>query len=255
MQTPLKAQPRLAQLLDLILIQLSNWRWTWRSMVVVSIVTPLLGIAALGIFARDSGHEALVYVLTGNLILSLVFGTLSKVCSNFSFMRIRGMQHYFATLPIQSSSLVLATIIAFFLLSLPSTLITLVIGALYLGLQVHLSPLLLLVLPLAASSLSGIGAIIGARARSPEEGDAISMLVSLGLVGLGPVMAPPDRLPDFLVALGAFSPATYAASALRQTLLGPVTARLPLDLAVLALFSLVTLWWVSRKMDWRQSDR
>ena len=255
MQTPLKPQPRLTQLLDLTLIQLSNWRWTWRSMVVVSMVTPLLGIAALGIFARDAGVEALGYVLTGNLVLSLVFGTLSKVCSNFSFMRMRGMQHYFATLPIQSSSLVLATTIAFFLLSLPSTVVTLVIGALYLGLRVRLSPLLLLVLPLAASSLSGIGAIIGTRSRSPEEGDAISMLVSLGLVGLGPVMAPPERLPGFLVALGAFSPATYAASALRQTLLGPVTSRLPLDLAALGFFALITLGWVSRKMNWRESDR
>jgi ABC-2 type transport system permease protein len=253
MQTPLSPQPRLAQLLDLTLIQLSNWRWSWRSLVISSIVTPLLGIIALGVFARDSGAQALGYILTGNLVMALVFGTLSKVANTFAYIRARGMLHYFATLPIQSSSLVLATTVAFFLLSLPSTLVTLAIGALYLKIQVRPNLLLLLVLPLAASSLSGIGAVIGVRARDPEEANAISTLMALGLIGIGPVLAPPERLPDFLVWMGVFSPATYAASALRQTLIGPLTNRIWIDLAVLAIFSLATLWWVGRNMNWRQS--
>ena len=253
MQTTLKPQPRLSQLFDLTLIQLSNWRWSWRSLVITSVVTPLLSIVALGAFARDSGAQALEYILTGNLVLALVFGTLSKVENNFSFMRARGMLQYFASLPIQGSSLVLATVIAFFLLSLPSITVTLIVGAVYLGVPVHFNPLLLLALPLAASSLSGIGALIGLRARSPEEANAISMLLSLGLVGLGPVLLPPERLPDFLVIFGYASPATYAASALRQTLLGPVTGRIGLDFLMLALFSLVTLGWVGQNMNWRQS--
>jgi ABC-2 type transport system permease protein len=253
MQTAHKPQPWITQLIDLVQIQLSNWRWSWRSILITSVMTPMLSIIALGIFARQESNQTLGYILTGNLVLALVFGTLSKVANNFAFIRARGMLHYFATLPIHSASLVLATVLAFFLLALPSVLATLLFGAWYLGLSLRISAWILIVLPLAASSLSGLGALIGTRARDPEESNAISLLVALVLVGLGPVLVPPERLPGFVLWLGYASPATYAASALRQTLLGGVQSRLFLDLAVLTAFSLLTLWWVGRTMSWRQS--
>lgn len=55
-----------------------------------------------------------------------------------------------------------------------------------------------------------------------------------------------------MIALGRFSPATYAASALRQTMVGPVTSRLVTDLAVLIGVAVVSLWWVGRRMDARE---
>jgi len=249
----LKPQPLLVQLYDLTLIQLSNWRWSWRGLLIISMVTPLLGMVALGVFARAAGPRTLEYVLTGNLVLGLVFGTLNKVCGNFAFMRARGMLAYFASLPVSSYSLVLATVIAFFLLALPSVLVNLAFGVVYFGLPLQLSPLVVLVLPLAAACLSALGAWIGASLRTPEEADAVSMLVALVLVGLGPVLVPPERLPGWLLALSALSPATYVASALRQTLFGPLTPRIGLDLAVLLILSIVTLAWVGHRLPWRQS--
>lgn len=80
----------------------------------------------------------------------------------------------------------------------------------------------------------------------------ISLLVTFLLVGLGPVVIPPNRLPRFMILLGYLSPATYAASALRQTLLGPLTGEIVIDLALLAAFGIVSLWVVGRRMDWRQ---
>jgi ABC-2 type transport system permease protein len=242
------------QLFDLTLVQLSNWRWSWRGMLITSTLAPLLSMVALGLFARDSGPRALGYVLTGNMVLALMFGTLDKVAGNFAFMRFRGMLSYFATLPIQAYSLILATVMAFFILSLPSTFITLTFGAWFLGVSVDLNPILLLILPLAAAALSGLGALIGVSVRTPEEAGSLSLLATLFLVGLGPVIVPPERLPPLLVKLGWLSPATYAASALRQALLGPVTARLLLDLAVLGLIMVVTLWLVGYRMDWRGSQ-
>ncbi len=55
-----------------------------------------------------------------------------------------------------------------------------------------------------------------------------------------------------MILLGYLSPATYAASALRQTLLGPLTGEIVIDLALLAAFGIVSLWVVGRRMDWRQ---
>ncbi|MET9600354.1 hypothetical protein [Streptomyces sp. NPDC006459] len=47
------------------------------------------------------------------------------------------------------------------------------------------------------------------------------------------------------------SPTTYAASALRQVLVGPVTGRLWIDLLVLAVLSAVTLWFAGSRMQWK----
>ena len=55
-----------------------------------------------------------------------------------------------------------------------------------------------------------------------------------------------------MITFGYLSPATYAASALRQTLLGPITSRLVLDLLVLLLLSVILLWAVARKLQWRE---
>jgi len=70
-------------------------------------------------------------------------------------------------------------------------------------------PLLLLVIPLAAIPLAGVGALIGVSFRNPELANSVSLLVTLALVSLGPVVVPPDRLPPLLLTLGWLSPATY----------------------------------------------
>jgi len=252
MQTAHKIPSLWTQLYDLTLIQLSNWRWSWRSMVVIGMAAPVMSITALSVFARDSGVQTLGYILTGNMVLALMFETIGKVSSNFSFMRQVGMLNYFASLPIHRAALVAATVAAFTLLSLPAVLVTLLYGALYLQIPVHLHGLIVLVIPLAAISLAGFGALIGVAAPTPEAANAMNLLLTMVLIGLGPVMVPPDRLPPIMIWVGQFSPATYAASALRQVVIGPVTGRLALDLVILTVVSLAVFFLVNRKMDWRQ---
>ncbi|MEM7111773.1 MAG: ABC transporter permease [Chloroflexota bacterium] len=240
------------QLFDLTLIQLANWRWAWRSTLLSGIIAPLFTLIALGIFARDAGSETLTYILTGNVVLSLMFENLDRVSSNFAFMKAMGTLNYFATLPVSRYAVVLATLVAFFLLSLPATLTTIFFGSWYLAVPLNVSPLILLVMPLIALPLASLGALIGTMARSPMEAGPITSVIVLILAGLGPVIFPPSRLPEFMVQIGRLSPATYAASALRQTLIGPVTWQLAIDLVALILLALIMGWLVNRKMNWHQ---
>jgi len=251
MFTTLKSQPALIQLIDLLLMQLSNWRWSWRGMLITGTIAPLVSVSALGIFAKDSDGNVLDYVLVGSLVLSIMFEIHSRVCNNFAFMKAVGMFNYFATLPIDRWLLILATAMAFLVISLPSMIVVTIIGSKILNLSLHLNPLLLVTIPLVAAPMSGIGALIGSKTRTMEEANLIAMLVNYASLGLGPVMFPPDRLPPFLLYLGWFSPASYAASALRQTLLGPVTPRLWLDYGVLILLSIIIFRLVIRAIDWR----
>lgn len=177
---------------------------------------------------------------------------MGKVENHLVFMRFQGVLDYFASLPVHRYSLILAMVAAFLLLSLPSLAITMVLGAWILDIPVHFDPLILMVAPLCAVSLSGIGALVGSRVRSPEEGGALNLVVTFVLTGLGPVIVPPDRLPRVLVLLGYLNPATYASSALRQVLIGPVSWQLLTDGIAMVAIGGVVFALTNRFMDWRE---
>jgi ABC-2 type transport system permease protein len=240
------------QLVDLFVMELANWRWSWRSMVLYGTVTPLFTILALGVFAQDSGAEALGYVLTGNIVVGLLFGTMNSVQGRVEWLRFQGGLDYFATLPVARYALVLAMVLAFLLFSLPSLVITIVLGSTLLNVHLQFHPLLLIVIPVCATTLAGLGAMLGLVGRTRGEGGNLTFLVTLLLTGLGPVVIPPDRLPHIALVLGRLSPATYAASAFRQTVVGPITTRVIVDLLVLGGMATVLLWLVGRRMNWRQ---
>lgn len=247
-----RAHGVLVQLWDLFRMELTNWRWSWRSMVLSGTITPLCSLLALGVFARDAGPETLVYVMTGNVVVGLLFGTMHSVQSRVLWLRFQGGLDYVATLPVQRYVFVLAMVLSFLLISLPSVIITMALGPRLLDVPVRLHPLILLVVPACTLPLAGMGAILGLAGRTQRESGDLTFLLSFALMGLGPVIVPPDRLPATFTALGRLSPATYAASALRQTMVGPVTGQIAIDLAVLAVMAVVFLWLVGLKMNWRQ---
>ncbi len=245
-------QPFLTQLIDLTLIQMTNWRWAWRSGLIVSSFIPVYLIATFGVFASSDDRVGLSYLLTGSLILSLLLIGLSRVSEHFAFMRALGTLDYFATLPIARIAFILATLIAFVVLALPSTLVTLLLATLMLHVPLTIHPLVILVLPLICLALSGLGALIGLLGQNPDEVNNLSTLVSFVLFGFGPVIVPLERLPAFVQTLSLLSPATYAASGLRQVLLGqPDRIPLTLDVIVLSAFTVGFLWFVAHRLDWR----
>ena len=95
----------------------------------------------------------------------------------------------------------------------------------------------------------GIAAAIGANSPTLEVGGGLTLLVTMLALFMGPVLLPASRLPEVLQLIGYFSPATYAASALRQTLLEPMTQRIVIDFVALAGSSFLTFWLVSHKLN------
>lgn len=250
-----EARPRQsasAQWWDLFLMELTNWRWNWRMTLITGSLAPLFMIVLLGIFANNQERTNLAYILTGNLVIGLLFGTMTRIINRVEFLRFGGGLDFFATLPVQRFLFVFAMIASFLVFSLPALAITLLAGALWLALPLALHPLVLLVVPLCTIPLAGVGVFLGLISRGWGEASAWGYVISLLFSLVGPVMIPPERLPAALVWLGYLSPATYAASALRQVVIGPITAYLLVDLAVLAGMSALLLWLVERKMSWRE---
>ncbi|GAB4242585.1 MAG: hypothetical protein Kow00121_68290 [Elainellaceae cyanobacterium] len=217
-------------------------------MALTATISPVLSIVALGSFAPRNDVEALTAILSGSLVMSLMFSNLGNVSSRFTYMRFSGALDYYATLPIRRSLLLIAVVLAFFVLSLPSLLVTVGFGTWFLNLPLVFDPLILLVIPLCVLPLAGIGAAIGASVPNPEVGGGLTLLVTMLALFVGPVLLPVSRLPEVVQLIGYFSPATYAASALRQTLLEPVTSRLVVDVVALAGFSFLSFGLVSQKL-------
>lgn len=250
MQLNPKPLPPWLQLFDLFCMELSNWRWSWQTMVLTATLSPVLSIIALGSFAPAGDREALHAILVGSLVMSLMFGNLGNVSSRFAYMRFSGVLDFYATLPIRRSLLILAVVLAFFLLSSPALLVTVIFGSWFLQIPLTLHWLILVAIPLCVVPLAGVGAAIGMKAPTPEVAGGITLLVTMLALFVGPVLLPVSRLPEIVQFLGYFSPATYAASALRQTLLvEPSLDRLLVDCGVLIAFSVATFWVVSQRLQ------
>src|SRR5262245_5861116 len=83
--TPRRPQPFFVQVADLLRIELTNWRWTWRHMIVLGMGTPLGTIVAMRFVLGRAGPETLGYVFAGNLALSLIFENQLRVSSHVVF--------------------------------------------------------------------------------------------------------------------------------------------------------------------------
>lgn len=182
---PRQRQALPAQLWDLFLIELTNWRWSWRLTLIAGSLMPLFLLVLLGVFANNQDHNALVYILTGNMVIGLLFGTMTRIINRVEFLRFGGGLDFFATLPVQRFVFVLAMVASFLVFSLPLLLITLVAGTLWLALPLHLDPLLLLVIPLCTIPLAGVGVFLGLIGRNWGEASSWGFVVSLLFSGSG----------------------------------------------------------------------
>ena len=82
--------PALPQLVDLFLIELTNWRWSWRSMLITGTLAPIFSTLAMGVFARDSGQQVLAYVLAVEKANSLDSDKVRAALGELKFMSFYG---------------------------------------------------------------------------------------------------------------------------------------------------------------------
>jgi ABC-2 type transport system permease protein len=234
----------------LFLIQLANWRWSWQAMAINGLIVPITTLYFLKTMGGSSTQPELI--LSGNIIVSLIFTTMYGTSARFSFMRTFGVLDYYATLPVPKALLVLAVNAGFLVLSLPTAILTIFIGQWFLGLSLSLSPVFFILVPLASFSLSAVGAFVGVAAPNFDAANTITGILQFVFMGVGPVLLPQERLPEIVVFLGQFLPSTYAADALRHTLNSNYDGRFLLDLGFLVVFDLVAMLFVGYKMEWRR---
>ena len=179
-------------------------------------------------------------VVAGATVLVVAFVALNLLAQRFGALRASGALDHYATLPVAPAVVVLGTAAAYGSFTLPGAVLTAVLGALLFDLPLRGLWVLVLVLPLAAASLAGLGALIGLRAPRPELATVGGQLAMSAVLFLS--IIPPERLPLVLRALRAVVPSTYAADALAAALgPAPSAGAIALDLLVCAVIAVAAL--------------
>lgn len=237
---------------DLFVIQLANWRWSWPATLINGLLVPLTTFFFFKMITSGDSTQINLYLISGNIIVSLLFTTMYGTCARFAFMRTFGVLDYYATLPVYKPLLVLAVNCGFLVLTLPTAFLTLLLGEWFFSLQVSVNPTFIILVPLASFSLSAVGAFVGVVAPNFDTATTISGILQFVFMGASPVLIPAERLPEIVQWFSYLLPSTYAADALRLSLTEQYSGRFFLDLAFLIIFDLAAMIFVASKMEWRQ---
>lgn len=236
---------------DLFYIQFATIRTGWQWHFLVSSVIPL-GLLLFLRFVVPTAHTTTVmYYITGNVIVSLMFNSLAMLAGQLSWARQNKTFDFYAGLPVSRTVLILAIVAVSVLFAIPGMLLLLLLGIVTFHLPLSPNPLAVLVFVLAPMTLSGLGAIIGVLAPNSQIANVIANLVLVVVMFLSPVLIPVSALPGILQVTARLLPPTYAADALRQTLAGQVTGSVGVDIVVMILFSAASIYLVTAKLDWR----
>lgn len=225
----------------------SDLRLNWKFSFLVVIVSPISFLVFLYIFMGNN-NDYMVYALSGNMVMSMVTGTMLSLGQEFGVLKqVRGFDFY-AILPIKKFNLVIAYVTKATIISLPSYLIIFYFGKYLLKANIVLNISLLFVFLIAGYSLSAIGVFIGLRSRNASQASIITQIIQPIMVFVAPVFIPENLLPTVLLYITYFFPTRYAACAIRSALQGGVDW---FSIVILCAFCLGSFIWIEKHMDWR----
>lgn len=232
--------------------QMLEVRTTWSWVLMFGLLMPaamVFGLTRIGDGLSD--EESLLFIVSGAAIFSVANEGIGTLAQRIGALRQHGMMVYYASLPISRISFLAAMVFSRLLLILPGLITPMITAKLMYDTDFVISPVLLLVLPLACMALSAIGLAIGTLVRSMDLLLVIVNLMIFVLLLVAPVLIPIESLPVPLQVFGYLLPPTYAAESLRLALVGDFGSAFLLNIGVLTAMTAVGLAGASRWLRWR----
>ncbi len=235
----------------LFLVQILEQRGWLVGTILFTSIFPLMLVFGLGRIGIGQTAETLAYVITGSTVVSLTTVGITMLAQDLGNAKERGDFLYYASLPISKAVFLLALIASKLLIQLPGIAVSLIGGSLLYRFHLAPNPLLFLIIPLAAVSISGIGAALGMLSPNFQATNVLSQLILFIVMFASPVYIAASALPLPVQVFGLLLPPTYAADALRRAIAGVTDGRLALDLLVLFAWAVASLGGVTRGLKWR----
>lgn len=221
-----------------------NWVWS----LIIIMVSPLsMLIFMYVLFGEDKAF--LLYIVTGNMVMSMVTGTMLSLGQELGVLKqIKGFDYY-AILPLRKFNIILAYILRATCTTLPSLFVLYFIGKYILCVNIMLHVSILVVTLLSGISLSSVGACIGIYSKNASNASLVTQVVQPLIVYLVPVYIELENMPIFLQVISKFIPTTYVAIALRSSCKGIWDIK---SIIILIVFSIFSIMLIEKKMEWRQ---
>jgi ABC-2 type transport system permease protein len=243
----------LQQYLILLRLSLSEYRSLWFYYVFFGLAWPLGFLFFLSALGGTFSPDRAIFTMGGNMATSIAFGPTFILIHKIGYGKESHEFDYWATLPLPKLSFVLSVVSVALLLALPGLAGIYLLGVLMLHLSLSGGLALLVLIPLGALPLAGLGALLGSYAPDGQTGGVIGNILLMVISFLSPMFVPLPLLPEPLRILALLIPTTYVADTFRFVLGGHTQLAPSVDILVIAACSVGFLSLVHRKLDWRVS--
>ncbi|MDQ1014252.1 ABC transporter ATP-binding protein/permease [Streptomyces afghaniensis] len=229
-------------------------RTSWHVHMVFGIFMPLtmvFGFSRIGSGLTD--QSSLLYIASGSGVFSIAALGTTAIAQRIGAIKAEGSMMYYASLPISKVAFVTAFVAARLLLIAPGLVTSLLAVELLYDIQLTLSPTLLFVYPLTVLPLAALGLVIGSLIDKIELISIVTYMLNFLLLLGAPLLIPMESLPLALRVISYAMPTSYGADAIRHSVTGDIDGTFALDVAVLAVASVASLWIADRALRWRAS--
>lgn len=232
----------------LIKAELLTLRMEWKWSLIIVLISPL-SILFLLYLLTNNDNEYMIYIITGNVVMTLVTGTMLTLGQELGILKeVRGFDYY-AVLSLRKINIIFAYLLRATILTIPSICILIIVGKCILNIPIIVHYSLFIIIVLSGLSLAGVGAAIGIYSSSANHASIVTQVVQPIIVYCAPVFLPLNSMPKFIQIASAFIPTTYIANAIRCSFHGCLDTK---NIICICFFCIVSVFLVEKKIDWRQ---
>ena len=227
-----------------------------RLFLVFSLIMPLIFFFLfLGLFARTS--RAALLPAFGQVIGLTVMGNFWGLSVQLVTFREQGILRRFRLAPIGATSMLISSIIANYILTLPTLIIEFILAIAVFHMHSFGNLLGVFVLAtLGVISFASLGLIIASVTNTMQETQIINQIIWLGFLFLSGATLPLAMLPNFIQTTALFLPATYLVNGLQRTLAQSIglSALFPAVLSLIGT-TLIAFTLSVKLFRWDQSEK
>jgi ABC-2 type transport system permease protein len=177
----------------------------------------------LGVFAK--GVPQMVGFYLGPVLAFNVMGSFWGLSAALVMFREQGILRRFHVAPVTASDLLASSIVANFVLTLPTVLVELFLARVVFHVPSIGSPLsLFLLISVGIISFGSLGLVVASVTNTMQETQVLNQLLWLPLIFLSGATFPLAFLPRTVQRIGLFLPSTYLVNGLQQTIANSATA-------------------------------
>ncbi len=171
----------------------------------------------LGVFAKGWPPAAAFYL--GPVLALNVMGSFWGLSATLVMFREQGILRRFHVAPVTASDMLASSVVANFILTLPTVLIELLFARIFF----HVNTLanlfgIFLLVTVGTVSFASLGLVIASVTNTMQETQVLNQLLWLPLIFLSGATLPLAYLPRMVQRVGLFLPATYLVNAFQQTI-------------------------------------